>query len=66
MDTSGFYKLYEDGSVVYAPNFVYGPNITLERENKHIYNYPDDGWFWFDTIEEAYSYFNIELPTQEN
>lgn len=44
---SGFYKLI-DGEWWYAPNAVYGPNFTLLKENKDDYNYPVDGWVWFD------------------
>lgn len=48
IDTSGFYKQNEDGDWMYAPNFVYAPNYTLLKEEKDNYNYPIDGWFWFD------------------
>ena len=53
-DTSGFYKL-EDDNWLYAPNFVYGPNYTLLRENKDSYTYPVEGWTWYDKspIEES-------------
>ena len=53
-DTSGFYKL-EDDNWLYAPNFVYGPNYTLLRENKDSYTYPVEGWEWYDEspIEES-------------
>jgi hypothetical protein len=47
-DTSGFYKQFEDGSWVFAPNFVYGPDFELLRENKDNYNYPVDGWHWYN------------------
>lgn len=47
MDTSGFYKLEEE-NWIYAPNFVYGPGLELLRENKDQYDYPVDGWHWFD------------------
>lgn len=51
-DTSGFYK--RDGDLLYAPNFVYGPNnFELIREFKDSYQYPRDGWWWFDSIEDA-------------
>ena len=49
-DTSGFYRQNEDLSWEYAPNFVYGPNFTLERSLKKTYTYPVDGWIWL--IEE--------------
>lgn len=54
-DTSGFYKL-EDKNWLYAPNFVYGPNYTLLRENKDSYTYPVEGWTWYDEspIEESF------------
>lgn len=53
-DTLGFYKL-EDDNWLYAPNFVYGPNYTLLRENKDSYTYPVEGWEWYDEspIEES-------------
>ena len=62
----GFYKL-EDGNWLYAPNFVYGPNFELLRENKDDYTYPVDGWEWFDTspiieeenLESFFSYLCI-------
>lgn len=47
-DTSGFYKLEEEGTWSYAPNFVYGPNFELIRENKDEYTYPVEGWVWYD------------------
>lgn len=47
MDTSGFYKL-EDDNWLFAPNFVYGPTYTLLREEKDTYDYPVDGWSWYD------------------
>ena len=46
-NTSGFYKL-EDGNWQYAPNFVYAPNYTLEKELKDTYSYPVEGWTWYD------------------
>lgn len=48
IDDSGFYKQFEDGSWVYAPNFVYGPDFELVRELKDTYEYPIDGWSWYD------------------
>jgi hypothetical protein len=48
IDDSGFYKQVEDGSWMYAPHFVYAPNFELLRELKDTYNYPVDGWSWYD------------------
>lgn len=47
-DTSGFYKQNEEGEWLYAPNFVYSATYELVREKKDEYNYPVDGWYWFD------------------
>jgi len=43
----GFYK-FEDGNWQYAPNFVYAPDYILLREKKDTYNYPVNGWSWYD------------------
>lgn len=51
-DTSGFYKL-EDENWLYAPTFVYGPNYVLLREKKDTYEYPIEGWTWYD--EQPYT-----------
>jgi hypothetical protein len=48
LDTSGFYKKDEEGNSLYAPNFVDHPNYTLNKENKDDYEYPIDGWTWYD------------------
>ncbi len=56
-----FYK--KDGDVLLiAPNFVYAPTVTLLAEDQTTYTYPQDGWHWFDTEEEARTYF--DLPNQ--
>lgn len=57
-DTSGFYKL--DGEILYGPNFVLNSSYELRRENKDLYNYPVDGWYWFNSQEEAQAFFNPE------
>jgi len=53
-DTSGFYKLNEDGAWIHAPNFVYGPGFELLREEHQNYIYPVDGWEWFDQAPVEY------------
>lgn len=54
--TAGFYRQNEDLTWEYAPNFVYAPDYTLLKEEKDTYDYPVDGWTWYDeqpyTIEE--------------
>ena len=61
-NTSGFYKL--DGVLLYGPNFVLNANYELRKETKDQHVYPVDGWYWFDTEEEAYAFFNLEMPTE--
>jgi hypothetical protein len=46
--TAGFYRQNEDLTWEYAPNFVYAPDYTLLKEEKDTYEYPVDGWTWYD------------------
>lgn len=56
--TSGFYKLHEDPVVlVRAGKFVHAPGFSLIAENKDSYTLPMDGWYWFDSKEEALAFF---------
>ena len=68
MDTSGFYKIIDNEIPLMAmgPNFVLGPqdSFELRREQKDTYAYPVDGWYWFDSHEEACIYFNISYPPE--
>jgi hypothetical protein len=63
MDTSGFYKL--DGSLLYGPNYVLNANYELRRETREDHSYPVDGWYWFDTEEEARLFFDLPLELAE-
>ena len=59
-NTSGFYKL--DGEVLlYGPNFVFGPYSAYElrKETKDTHTYPVDGWYWFDSEEDAKVFFKL-------
>jgi hypothetical protein len=58
-DTSGFYKL--DGQLLYGPNFVLGPYDTYElrKETHTAHEYPVDGWYWFDSEEQAKIHFGL-------
>ena len=51
-DTSGFYK-YDEEQWFWAPNGVYSPTYTLLKELKNTYDYPVDGWRWYD--EQPYT-----------
>jgi len=64
MNTDGFYKFNE--ILLYGPNFVLNRDYELYREQKDTYSYPVDGWYWFDSEEDAKLFFNIEEEkTQE-
>ena len=54
-----FYK-EDNGSLLIGENFVYSPTVTLKAEDKDNFTYPQDGWYWFDTEDEAYSFFGLE------
>jgi hypothetical protein len=57
METSGFYKELEDGGWLYAPNFVYSKDYTLERNgNKESI----DGWEWYDEAPVEYLIWEIK------
>lgn len=63
-NTSGFYK-NDDGYVLFGPNFVINANYHLTKENRDYHTYPVDGWYWFDTAEEAYGFFGIPYEAEE-
>ena len=47
----GFYKLDENGSWLFAPNFVYAKDYVLEKDG----NCEEvDGWKWYDTPPQEY------------
>ena len=56
---SGFYKL--DGTLLYGANFVLNAIYELRKETKNQHVYPTDGWYWFDSLEEACSFFDINI-----
>lgn len=68
MDTSGFYSKEH---MLRAGKFLYGPDFSLLRELKDTYTYPVNGWYWFDSAEEACAALdmdinevNLDLPTE--
>lgn len=62
METSGFYKL-ENGQIIHGPNYVLNMRYELYKENRAQYEYPVDGWYWFDSEDEAYAFLGIEKPS---
>jgi len=49
---SGFYKA-DDGELLFAPNAVHNANYTLQRELADTYEYPVDGWSWYESRDAA-------------
>lgn len=47
----------DNDSLIIGDNFVYTPTFTLTKETKGEFTYPIDGWYWFETIEEALQFF---------
>ena len=54
-----FYK-DDNGSLLVGENFVYTPNFSMTKETKDKFDYPIEGWYWFDTEEEACLFFRID------
>jgi hypothetical protein len=57
-DTSGFYK-NDNGNLLFGPNFVLNASYELRRATKDEHTYPTDGWYWFDSEDEARTQFGI-------
>lgn len=56
---AGFYKF--NGSLLCAANWVRSPSYELDVNLKDTYTYPVDDWYWFDTLEEACIFFNLNI-----
>jgi hypothetical protein len=52
---AGFYKLTNDGYLHYAPEYVEGQGYLLLKDEKDNYEYPVDGWEWFDSLPSYYT-----------
>lgn len=51
-ETAGFYK-FDNGELLYGPNFVLNAQYELRKETHDHHQYPVDGWYWFDSAEDA-------------
>lgn len=49
-----------DDCIQYAPTFVYAPTYELIKGEKDRYIYPIDGWYWFDSEEQASLSLNMK------
>jgi hypothetical protein len=65
----GFYKYIEnEKALLHAPNFVSSPNYSLQKAEKENYSYPVDGWYWFDSENQAKKFFGVpnETPSPDS
>ena len=63
--SAGFYK-YEEPFLLYGTT-VLDANYELRAETKDEHEYPIDGWYWFDSREEATQFFGIiEEPSTDD
>ena len=56
--TEGFYKKQNE-QLLYGPNTIEGNGYVLLAQDKDSYEYPIDGWLWFESEEEAKLFFSI-------
>lgn len=54
-----FYKK-EENEILNGVDTVSAPSVMLIASAKDEFTYPQDGWYWFDTEDEAYSFFGLE------
>ena len=57
--SAGFYK-YEEPFLHFGANYVLDARYELRKESKDDYGYPVDGWYWFDSRDEALVFFEID------
>ena len=48
----GYYKI-EDRQIIYAPQGVRSATYLLLPNENQNHTYPIDGWYWFNSLEEA-------------
>ena len=47
----------ESEALINGGELISTPHVTLTKETKDEYTYPQDGWYWFDTLDEALQFF---------
>lgn len=66
-EEKGFYKL-EIGAkrnIMCHATYLLNRSWTLDIARKDEYTYPHDGWTYFDTFEEAATFFNVTAEEKE-
>lgn len=57
-NTSGFYKI-DNGQLFFGANFVESKDYNLQRDKHEEYNYPVNGWYWFESEADAREFFKL-------
>jgi hypothetical protein len=53
-----YYKYEEE--FLSASNFISFPDMDLVDIEHELYEYPIHGWYWFNSEEEAKSFFGVK------
>jgi hypothetical protein len=59
-----FFKL-DDEILLEAPTTVMGLDYDLYAESHTEYEYPIEGWYWFDSELEAREFFGLPIDPVE-
>ncbi len=65
IQTAGFYK-NDNGMLLFGANQVLSGSYNLFKEENYAYEYPVNGWYWFDSEENAREFFNLPKPPEQN
>lgn len=60
--TDGFYRVENGNTVICGRLYILNKDYALYRDEKDTYEYPIDGWHWFNSEDEAYEFFELEKP----
>jgi len=63
MPDPGFYKSNEEKTALfYAPNAVHSRDYSLIASDKASYQYPVEGWTWYESKEDALAAEGVTEP----
>jgi hypothetical protein len=57
----GFYKQHPAGYLLYAAEAVTAREYAFRKEDLPGLTLPIDGWRWFDSLEEACVFFQVDI-----
>lgn len=55
-----FYKLFDDTYISKGPFVLLPDGVFLHPDHLDEVTLPHDGWYYFETEEEANTFFNIQ------